>query len=104
MYVNPSEFEGLPVAVLEAMCLGRPIVATSVGGVPSVIRDGDTGLLVPPGDPAALAAAVRSLLDDPARAARLGKSAARHAHAELDLATMVRRVEAVYDEVLAARH
>lgn len=104
VYVNPSEFEGLPVAVLEAMCLGRPIVATSVGGVPSVIRDGDTGLLVPPGDPAALAAAVRSLLDDPARAARLGKSAARHAHAELDLATMVRRVEAVYDEVLAARH
>lgn len=102
VYVNPSEFEGLPVAVLEAMCLGRPIVATAVGGVPSVIRDGDTGLLVPPGDPAALAAAVRSLLDDPARAARLGKSAARHAHAELDLATMVRCVEAVYDDVLAA--
>ena len=104
VYVNPADVEGLPVAVLEAMWLGRPIVATAVGGVPSVIHDGKTGLLVPPGDPAALAAAVASLLDDPARAARLGKSAARHAHAELDLATMVRRVEAVYDEVLAARH
>lgn len=101
VYVNPADFEGLPVAVLEAMWLGRPIVATAVGGVPSVIHDGETGVLVPPGDPGALAAAVRSLLDDPDTAARLGASAARFAHAELDLATMVHRVEAVYDEVLA---
>lgn len=102
VYVNPADYEGLPVAVLEAMCLGRPIVATAVGGVPSVIEDDVTGLLVPAADPPALADAIASLLDDPARRDRLGAAAARFAHDELRLETMVARVESIYDEVLAA--
>lgn len=101
VYVNPADHEGLPVAVLEAMCLGRPVVATAVGGVPSVIADDVTGVLVAPADPPALADAVCALLDDPARRARLGAAAARFAHDELRLETMVARVEATYDAVLA---
>ena len=100
VFVNPSDFEGLPVAVLEAMALGRPVVATAVGGVPELVDDGDTGCLVPPRDPAALAAAVVRLLDDPDSAHRVGAAAAKEVEARYSLEAMVRRIEAVYDEVL----
>lgn len=72
-----SKAEALPMVVLEAMALGRPIVATSVGGVPEALGDGAAGLLVPPGDPDALAAALVRLADDPAQAAELGLAARR---------------------------
>ena len=66
VYVLASRYEGLPLAVVEAMLASRPVVATDVGSVSEAITDGETGLLVPPDDAAALARAVRSLLDDPA--------------------------------------
>ena len=68
--------DGVPNVVLEAMACGSPIVATRAAGIPEVLRDGDNGLLVPPDDPAALAAAIGRLLSRPALAERLGKSAA----------------------------
>jgi glycosyltransferase involved in cell wall biosynthesis len=68
----PSLSEGLPMAALEAMALGRPVVATRVGGVPEAVEDGVTGLLVAPAEPKALAMAIQSLLDDPVRAERMG--------------------------------
>jgi glycosyltransferase involved in cell wall biosynthesis len=71
----PSMGEGLPTALLEAAACERPIVATDVPGCREVVLDGETGLLVPPNDPAALAAAVERLLDDPALRRRLGKNA-----------------------------
>ena len=98
--VNPSDVEGLPIVVLEAMSLARPVVATAVGGVPSVILDRQTGVLVPPADPAALASGVIQLLDNPEMAGTLGEAAAALAEQEYSLGAMVREVEAVYREVL----
>lgn len=80
--VLASRYEGMPNVVMEAMALGRPVVATAVDGTPELVEDGISGLLVPPEDPAALATAVGDLLDHPERAAALGRAAreriARH--------------------------
>src|SRR5206468_1275416 len=61
----PSRFEGLPLVCLEALAAGRPVVATAVNGIPEVIREGETGFLVPPEDPAALAAALARVVAAP---------------------------------------
>ncbi|HSM01059.1 MAG TPA: glycosyltransferase [Acidimicrobiia bacterium] len=100
VYVHPSTVEAFGVAVLEAMALGRPIVATAVGGVAELVSDGETGLLVPPGDPVALAAAIDRLLDDREFAAALGAAARGVAEESHGLAPMVRAIEAVYEDVL----
>ena len=102
VFVNPSDVEGLPLVVLEAMTVGTPVVATSVGGVPSAVIDGDTGILVPPGRPGALATAVAGLLSDPERGAALARRAKALALARYGLERMVRANEAVYREVLGA--
>jgi glycosyltransferase involved in cell wall biosynthesis len=74
VFALPSKTEGLPLVVPEAMAVGLPIVATAVGGLPSVVDDGVTGLLVPV-DEAALGRALRTLYDDPARAKQMGRRA-----------------------------
>lgn len=84
----PSLAEGLPLVALEAMALGRPVVATAVGGTPEAVEDGVTGRLVPPADPAALAAALRALLDDPAKAAALGAAGRRRVDERFGIARM----------------
>jgi glycosyltransferase involved in cell wall biosynthesis len=73
-FVLPSHFDSSPFVLLEAMASSLPIVATRVGGVPEVVTEGVTALLVPPGDPPSLTAALDRLLSDPALAARLGKA------------------------------
>jgi glycosyltransferase involved in cell wall biosynthesis len=75
--VLPSHREGLPLCVLEAMAHGRPVVASAVGGIPELLEDGVTGLLVPPGDVAALRAALQRLLADPALRRRMGRAGRR---------------------------
>jgi glycosyltransferase involved in cell wall biosynthesis len=67
----PSRFEGLPLVCIEALAVARPVVASAVNGIPELVRDGETGFLVPPDDAAALAAAIRRVLADPDGAARL---------------------------------
>ena len=100
IYVNPADVEGLPVSILEALSLGRPVVATAVGGVPSIIRDGETGLLVPPGDAVALAERIETLLANPELAAGLGDKGHDLVASQFSLEAMVRATEAVYEEVL----
>ena len=73
IYVQPSRSEGLPLAIMEALRASLPVVATSVGGVPEVIEDGESGLLVQPAAPAALAAAISRLVTDPDLARRLSR-------------------------------
>jgi len=97
--VNPSSVEGLPVAVLEAMASGTPVVATAVGGVPSVVHDGATGLLVPPNDPGAMADATLLLLDDPKLGRRLSSAARDVVVRDYGLERMVRAVEEIYEEL-----
>ncbi len=100
IYVNPADVEGLPVSILEALALKRPVVATSVGGVPSIIMDADTGLLVPARDPDAMAAAIERLLDNPKFATSLGAAGCELVNEEYSLEAMVRATEAVYEDVL----
>jgi glycosyltransferase involved in cell wall biosynthesis len=100
VFVLPSEHEGLPVALLEAMALGRAVVATNVGGIPEVVRDGADAVLVGPRDPEALASAIATLLNDPSLRDRVG-SAARARAADFDIRNAVRRIEEVYEELLS---
>jgi L-malate glycosyltransferase len=103
IYALPSHSEGTSLALLEAMAAEKPIVATAVGGTPYVIKDGESGLLVPPGDHQALASTVCTLLSDRSFATRLGRSAARIAAETYDLQHMVDRYVNLYDEVIDAR-
>jgi len=100
VFVLSSESEGFGRVLVEAMAMGRAIVATAVGGVPDIVLAGQTGLLVQPADPVALADAVRALLDDPARAARLGAAGRARAESTFSLDAHGDGVERVYDEVL----
>jgi glycosyltransferase involved in cell wall biosynthesis len=99
--VLPSKREGSPLAMLEYMAAGAPIVATSVGGVPELITDGESGLLVPPDDPAALADAIDRLLGDRELAQRLGRAAKARQRAQYDLDVVVHRLEQMYVELLS---
>ena len=95
IFVLASTFEGLPVAIMEALALGVPVVATSVGGVPELVRDRQEGLLVPAGDPAALADALVHLVEhDDTRAAMA--AAALERSAVVDIRGAVTRYEAEY--------
>jgi len=75
--VNPSLVDNMPNSVLEALASGVPVVSTNVGGVPYIVRDGATALLVPPAAPAELAAAVRRVLEDATLATRLRRDGLR---------------------------
>ena len=94
--VLPSWIEGLPLVVLEAMAAGVPVVASSVGGTPEAVVDGETGLLVPPRDVEALADALDELLGDPERARRLGQAGRRRAREHFDADTPARQILGLY--------
>jgi glycosyltransferase involved in cell wall biosynthesis len=87
--VLTSRREGLPVSLIEAAAAGVPAVATAVGGVPELVADGETGLLVPPGDTAALAAALGRLIAEPDRALELGRAARARAEERFSLERQV---------------
>jgi glycosyltransferase involved in cell wall biosynthesis len=97
----PSRYEGLPHAVLEGLLAEVPVVATNVGSVAEVVRDGETGILVPPDDPAALAEAIRGLLSDPESARRLAEAGRSLVLERFRPEAMVSAYEVLYDEVLS---
>jgi glycosyltransferase involved in cell wall biosynthesis len=101
IFVLPSRFEGLPLVILEAMLAAVPVVATDVGSVAEAIDDGRTGLLVPASDPAALAAAIRGLLDDPVAARRLADAARQVAGEHFTASAMADRYDALYEQVMS---
>jgi glycosyltransferase involved in cell wall biosynthesis len=95
-FVLPSYAEGLPMSLLEAMAAGCPVVATRVGGIPDLITDGVDGLLVAPGDPHALAAALQRILRDPAFARQLGNAARRTIANRYTAERSLERLEQIY--------
>ncbi len=103
MFVLSSNYEGLPITVLEAMAAGVPIVATAVGGTPEVVEDGVTGLLAPPGDAGALADAMSRIAADSETRKRLSAGARAAYEASFRAEHMVRQSEALYDVALSRR-
>jgi glycosyltransferase involved in cell wall biosynthesis len=100
--VSSSDFEGSPLAVMEYMAAGKPVVATAVGGVPDLIDDGVHGFLVPPQDSEALAAATAQLLRDADRAAEMGERGRVRRELEFSLDTTVKTLEDLYERLYAA--
>ena len=96
IFVLPSLWEGLPLVLLEAAAMGKPIVATGIDGVREVIRDGETGLLVPPANPGRLAEAILRLLQDKALARKLGENARATIPPSFTLSKMVEETEQLY--------
>src|SRR5207244_9578371 len=100
LVVRHVRWAGFGLALLEAMLAGRAVVATAVSAAPELVEDGRTGLLVPPDDPGALAAAVTSLLSRPGRATALGQAGHARARSEFSVAKMAKRTAAVYRRAL----
>ncbi|HET8721097.1 MAG TPA: glycosyltransferase [Nitrospira sp.] len=101
LFVLPSLYEGFGIAILEAMAAGKPVVASAVGGIPEFVVAGETGLLVEPGNAAALGEAIESLVRDPAAATRMGMRGRARVVAEFHISTVIRRHEQLYETCLA---
>ncbi len=99
VFVLPSLWEGMPYAVLEAMTLGKPVIATRVGGCPEAVQHGETGLLVEPGDAGGLTQALLDLLRDPARGACMGQRGRERARDLFGLQRMISALEDLYQEL-----
>jgi len=102
LFAFPSHLEGLGTSVLDALAVGLPVVATTAGGIPEMIDDGMHGLLVPPRDPDALARALLALLENPARARRLGAAGRARVLVEFTSERMVEKTLAEYGRLAGA--
>ena len=103
LFVLPSLWEGLPLVLLEAMASGVPVVATRVGGVPEVVSDGATGILVDPMRPDQLAAAIIRCRNDPNGLARMTEAGRRWVEAHASIQAYARRLEALYRELFQSK-
>ena len=99
VFACPSLYEPLGIVNLEAMACGAAVVASAVGGIPEVVSDGETGLLVPPDDPGALAGALNALIADPAHATALGRAGRERAVAEFGWQAVAEQTAALYAEL-----
>ncbi len=103
LFVQSSDYEGTPNAVLEAMALGTPTVATDAGGTAELIEDGVHGLIIPPGDVSVLVRAIERAIDDPAASQARAAAARTRVENELSFERRMQKVEAIYDELVTAR-
>ncbi|HVF53676.1 MAG TPA: glycosyltransferase [Actinomycetota bacterium] len=103
LVISTSRNEGTPRALIEAHASGRPAVATQVGGVPSVVLDGRTGFLVPPGDPSALASKVTTLLEDDNLRMKMGNAARKHVEAHFGISQLKSNHSLLYANLVASR-
>ncbi|UVW29935.1 glycosyltransferase [Massilia sp. H6] len=103
IFCLPSHAEGLPMAMLEAMAAGKAVVVTGVGGMPDAVRDGVNGMLVPPGDVQALAAALARLLENEQERQRLGERARATIEQEFASGVVIGRLSEVYEQLRSAR-
>src|SRR5437762_613823 len=101
VFACPSVYEPFGLINLEAMACETPVVASAVGGILEVVVDGETGILVPPADPAALAAALTRVLDDPALGRRMGQAGRKRVEAQFSWASVAERTERVYAGAIA---
>jgi glycosyltransferase involved in cell wall biosynthesis len=99
--VLPSLTEGLPNVVLEAFSFGKPVVATRVGGVPELVTDGVNGIIVPPGDPASLAAGISRFLRDKAFAKMMGEEGYRTVVESFTFEEQSQKLQAIYSQLLS---
>lgn len=104
LFVSPAVGEHFGRVLIEAMAMGKAVVATRSGGVPEIVVDGETGVLVHPADPAALAEAVTGLLADPARRQRLGQAGRLRAETDFSLAGHAAAIGSVYRDCLEEAH
>lgn len=104
LVVHPADMEGLGVSLLQAAAAGVALIGTRVGGIPEIVREGQSGILLAPGDAAALAEAMIRLLDDEAERRRMGRAGAALVDAEFSVPAMVAGNLRVYEQVLGARH
>lgn len=103
VFVHAPRFEGSSLVTLEAMCHGLPVVATRAGGIPDKVLEGETGRLVPPDDPGALAKALLALASQPERRREMGAHGRRHALDRFAWSALAQRTVEVYEQLLAAR-
>lgn len=103
LFVLPSRWEGLPNALMEAMAAGKPVVATAVGGVPELVADGVTGVLVPPEDFRALADAIKGLLSDEKRALAMGAAGRERVQQCFSIDAMVAKTEVLYQKLITQK-
>jgi glycosyltransferase involved in cell wall biosynthesis len=99
LFVQSSDYEGTPNAVLEAMAMDTPVVATEAGGTAELVFDGEHGRIIPMGRVDRLMDAIEAALADPARTRAMADAARRRVEGELSFETRVRRVERIYQEM-----
>lgn len=99
IFVLPSYYEGLPISLLEAMSWGIPIISTTVGGIPELVRDGTSGILIEPGDVHALAHALSTLAADGALRDRMGRAGRSQVAESFSRDVVLPRLEGLYSEV-----
>jgi glycosyltransferase involved in cell wall biosynthesis len=104
VYVHPALMEGFGIAILEAMAMGKPVVASRVGGIPEVVRDGLTGLLVSPGNPEALALALVRLLQDPNSRQGMGRAGKQRVEEHFTLEHTMSTLQGLYAQLLSTRN
>ena len=103
LYVHPALMEGFGIAVLEAMAMSKPVVATATGGLPEIVQDGETGIVVLPGDPDALAQSVSELLQDSARCRQLAEGGRTRVATHFAVESMMDQLVSGYGTLLGRR-